>query len=253
MDDIIAFSVVVDTIGQISEVEDFLRNSFDVKVVKSQTTLRDERVFDFDCPRVYCQIADKMDTGSGIDKITIEIQIRTILQHAWSKITHPLVYKASSFDARGGRLAAELLAQIESMDRCFDKFKSTIKHVKSVKRQEVSAGAHIMKEIDELVDKGVIPREVRPENGRRLGDNIYSSIKRDKRKDFKIISQKICAFISNQQGSYPRSVSVYQLAIIALFREGLLEDWKKKYYYVTDEMITLFPESRNIPNRVKID
>lgn len=251
MDDIIAFSVVVDTIKQFDEVQEFLKKSFNVSMVKSKTTLRDERLFDFDCPRIYCCLIDRAGSGGGWDRITIEVQVRTILQHAWSKITHPLVYKASSFDARGGRLAAEVLAQIGSLDRTFDKFESATKHVKPVVRWDVSAGAFIIKKIDELVDNGAIPRELRPKNGRRLGDNIYSSIKWSERKDFKTIAGKICKFIS-EQTPYPRSISIYQLAIIALFQERMLDASDKRHYYVTDEMISLFPKSANIPNRIEI-
>lgn len=252
LDDIVAFSIVVDTISQVREVIKFLEKSFRVETIKSATILQDERVFDFDCPRIYCRLEDKLATGNGIDSILIEVQIRTLLQHAWSKITHPIVYKASRFDARGARLAAELMAQLESIDRDFSRFKTTASSVKAVKRRDMEAPSTIIKMIDDLVEEGVIPKEMMPKNGRRLGENVYNSIDNSKRKDVRSKCNVIKNFISNQRGAYPRSVSIYQLAIVALFRDGSLNKSSKKHYYVTDEMISLFPDAAKIPNRVEI-
>ncbi|MFN8829636.1 MAG: hypothetical protein ACK5W0_07165 [Labrys sp. (in: a-proteobacteria)] len=106
VDDIIAFSIIIDTSDQERDVLSFVKRSFNVISIKKGKTLADERVFDFDCTRLYCKLRDNLQTG--INEITFELQIRTLLQHAWSKITHSLVYKPALYDVRAGRLAAEL-------------------------------------------------------------------------------------------------------------------------------------------------
>jgi ppGpp synthetase/RelA/SpoT-type nucleotidyltranferase len=256
IDDAIAFSVVIDTIAQENDVRKFLKRSFHVISVKAGTTLQDERTFDFDCTRIYCRLEDKLGLGTGIDKITIEIQIRTILQHAWSKITHPQVYKANVFDPRAGRLAAELMAQLESIDRSFSHFRTSSRSVKVVNRRDMIGSSSVTAMIDQLISDGVIPAEMRPTNGRRLGENIYSAIRRDKRHQYAKHIKTIQEFMEAQKCKFPRSVSLFQLTIVALHDANALEHGspdKPRRYYVTDELISLFPSAAAIPNRVKIE
>lgn len=249
IDDVIAFSVVVDTSSQEKEVRSFLRSVFHVKSIKSKTSIQDERAFDFDCTRVYCQIIDKTGARKNIDAIVFEVQIRTILQHAWSKITHPHVYKASGFDPRKARLAAELMAQIESADRTFSRFSTSSRAVKSVVRQEVVACSGILKMLDRLESDGVIPSESRPLNGRRLAENIYKSI-RGRKNNYEKAIVEIERFMRNEADPFPVSVSLYQLSIVALLQSGLLDENNKRYYYVTKELITIFPNVKKLKNVV---
>ncbi|MBO6719379.1 MAG: hypothetical protein JJ913_15590 [Rhizobiaceae bacterium] len=253
IDDIVAFSVIIDTLSQEREAKAFLRKAFLVERVKSRSTLRDERSFDFDCTRVYCRLSDKMGNRPEIENFIFEVQIRTLLQHAWSKITHSLVYKAQSYDERASRLAAELMAQIESADRTFSRFKTSSKAVKRVTRTDAAASAQITAMFDELVATRIIPSELRPVNGRRLGENVYNSIQ-NRRKNLSKAMEKIRDFATQQKDSFPSSVSLFQLSIVALHKEGLLETGgrRKRSYYVTNELISLFPEAKSIPNPITV-
>lgn len=256
VDDIIAFSVIIDTLSQEADVRNFLRNTFAILQTKSGTTLQDERVFDFDSTRVYCRLQDTLRIGTGIDQITIEVQIRTILQHAWSKITHPQVYKAEIFDARAARFAAELMAQLESIDRSLSRFRTSSRSVKVVSRRDMVASSGITATIDQLVRDGVIPSEMRPSNGRRLGENIYQSIRQNLRHQPSLYTKVIRDFFEKQKFAFPRSVTLFQLAVVALHDAKSLElgsHAKPRRYYVTDELISLFPTAATIPNRVDID
>jgi hypothetical protein len=244
IDDTIAFSIVIDTLIQEQDVIAFLKNSFRIISEKSGTALQDERVFDFDCTRVYCRLEDKLGIDSGIDQVTVEVQIRTILQHAWSKITHPHVYKADIFDARAGRLAAELMAQLEAIDRSFSCFRTSSRSVKVVNRREMIGSSSVTAMIDRLVSEGTIPAEMRPSNGRRLGENIYTAIRRSMRDQYTAHIKTIQEFMEAQRGKFPRSASLFQLAIVALHDAGVLDHGsanKPHCYYVTDELISLFP------------
>jgi len=254
IDDAIAFSIVIDTVDQEDRVKKFLKKIFDVVVVRSGNTLQDERLFDFDSTRAYCRLTDRLQTGVGA--VVFEVQIRTMLQHAWSKITHPLVYKAKVYDPRAGRLAAELMAQLEAADRTFSRFVAVSKTVKAVSRYDVIASKSLTAMIDGLVADGTIPSEMRPTNGRRLGENLLSAVHRNHRKDVTVASETIQDFFRPQAAHFPRSVSLFQLAIVALHDAKLLEHGSKtrpRRYYVTDELISLFPQAADIPNRITIE
>lgn len=256
IDDIVAFSVVIDTLSQETDVRQFIAKAFDVRETKSGTTLRDERVFDFDCTRMYVTLQKKEGIESSLNALTIEIQIRTIMQHAWSKITHPYVYKAATFDPKQARLAAELMAQIESIDRSLARFKTSSRFIKTINRREMTSVKQITNLVDRLVSEGIVPLEMRPANGRRLGENIYQSIKRDMRNNMKKPLETIETFFRSQAGMFPRSLSLYQLAMVALHQQEMLEtgaDGKARRYYVTDDLVSLFPAAKNIANRVVID
>lgn len=255
LDDLVAFSVVIDTLNQEADVRRFLRKAFRVSSIKSGNTLQDERSFDFDCTRVYCRLPDDAQPDSVLGSLIFEVQIRTLLQHAWAKITHQYVYKSRNYDPKAGRLAAELMAQLETTDRSFSRFRTTAKAVKVVNRRDMQQGDSLTKMIDGLVADGVIPSELRPENGRRLGENIYNSI-RGRRRNVAAGATAIKTFFEAQRDIFPRSVTLFQLAAVALHNANLLEHGdarKPRQYYVTDELITLFPIARAIPNVVAID
>lgn len=256
LDDVVAFSVVVDTLGQDAEVRKFLRRAFHVSSLKSGETLQDERTFDFDCTRVYCRLSDEASlSASGISEMLFEVQIRTLLQHAWAKITHSHVYKSKVYDAKAARLGAELMAQLEAADRTFSRFNAVSKTVKKVVRTDLQEGSQITEMIDALVTSGIIPSELRPKNGKRLGDNIYQSI-RDRRSNFLLAHSTVKAFFEAQGPAFPISVTLFQLAIVALHEARLLNHGhprRPRRYYVTDELISLYPAASTIPNRVVMD
>ena len=147
------------------------------------------------------------------------------------------------------------MAQLESVDRSLSRFRTASRSVKVVMRRDMTACSSIVAMIDALVEAGVVPPEARPENGRRLGENIYNSIKRDLRRDYLRAINVVQRFLEAQSGKFPRSVSLYQLSIVALFEAKALDygdPHRPRRYYVTDELISLFPSAANIPNRVNV-
>lgn len=252
IDDIVAFSIIVDTSDQTRNVAEFIKGTFEVVESRTGGTIRDERVFDFDCARYYCQISDPDGVRKPLSEIVFEIQVRTILQHAWSKVTHRHVYKPERFDYRSSRLASETMAHIESIDRTFTNFSEIAKNVKRVTRKGMAKRLEVVRVIDKLIDDGIVPKEIRPQNGRRFGDNVYEAIV-DPDKNFDAAMAVIKQFLSSESGRMPRSVTLFQLITVALYKEHLLSfesNGRDRYYHITPELVGLFPDVAKIENRV---
>ncbi len=212
IDDVVAFSVIIDTSDQVKMVRDYLRKSFNICVIRAGGTIRDERLFDFDCPRIYCKIKDPSGSKGEISPLLFEVQIRTILQHAWAKITHGHVYKPGVFDYRASRLASETMAQIEAIDRTFSDFDENSRKVKKIARKGMSGRLGIVRAIDQLVKENIIPEDLRISDGRILGDNIFTSIKGND-ENWQQAIEEMRKFFEQQRDKFPRSVSLFQLSM----------------------------------------
>ncbi|MFN8828730.1 MAG: hypothetical protein ACK5W0_02545 [Labrys sp. (in: a-proteobacteria)] len=119
------------------------------------------------------------------------------------------------------------MAQMEAADRTFARFRYVARTVKKVSTVEKDSINKIVTMIDSLVSDGTIPSSQRPSNGNSLGKNIYYSIQREKRKDISKVLDVIRSFFINQTGGFPMSLSVYQLAVIALKNSGYLNEKEK--------------------------
>jgi ppGpp synthetase/RelA/SpoT-type nucleotidyltranferase len=249
-DDLVAFTIIIDTRSQHAEVLAYLKKTFLVQEIRGRSSLADERMFDFDATRVYARLSFS-GVESPLSKILFEIQIRTLLQHAWSKITHPLVYKPLQIDVQKNRLAAELLANIEGIDRTLSTFSTVSRGVKRVDKNFSKELNTIIEMIDGLVENGVIPAELRPSNGRRFAENLRSMIDLHNHK-FSDAIETIKQFYTEQGESFPRSITLNQLALVALQKASMLQKKPRRprYYYITQEMISLFPDTRDLTPQV---
>ena len=249
-DDLIAFTIIIDTRSQHAEALAFVRKTFLIQEIRGRSTLPDERMFDFDATRVYARLSFS-GAESPLSEILFEVQIRTLLQHAWSKITHPLVYKPRQVDVRKIRLAAELLANIEGIDRSLSTFSTVSRGVKRVDKSLSNELNAIVEMIDELVENGVIPRELRPSNGRRFAENLRGMIDLHSHKFANAIGT-VKEFYTAQGENFPRSITLNQLALVALRRASMLQKRPRRprYYYITEEMISLFPDTRDLAPQV---
>jgi ppGpp synthetase/RelA/SpoT-type nucleotidyltranferase len=249
-DDLVAFTIIIDTRRQHAETLSFLKKTFIIQEIRGKSTLPDERIFDFDATRVYARLGFS-GIESPLSKVVFEVQIRTLLQHAWSKITHPLVYKSTHVDARKIRLAAELLANIEGIDRSLSTFSTVSRGVKIVERRASRELNSIIEMVDDLVKNGTIPPELRPNNGRRFAENLRGMMDLQNHQFIDAI-QTVKQFYTDQKASFPRSLTLNQLALVALREASMLQRRHRqpRYYYVTEELISLFPRTRDLTPQV---
>ena len=102
-------------------------------------------VFRFDATRCYCRIRHaepEPELEPRAFEITFEIQIKTAFEHAWSVVTHDLVYKTDDISWTKRRLAAQLKAMVEQIDEALvDNFERVAGDVPGTSDPETAAMA----------------------------------------------------------------------------------------------------------------
>lgn len=135
IEDKVGIRIVVLTTDDIREIENIICNSEEWSAVKARDFEEERRlkplVFDYQSVHyVIRALEDICHEGVQIKKnIPCEVQIRTILQHAYSELTHDTIYKPSiTVEPEMQRSAAKSMALIEATD---DYFLSLQKYIKA--------------------------------------------------------------------------------------------------------------------------
>ena len=117
LEDFFACTIVVPTVDQIHKVECLVQESFDCiarRPKKDSYTHKSSFSFEFDDLRLYVK---RCPSASGkrqdLDGTVFEVQIKTILQHAWSLATHDLIYKTNTVSWSLERIAYQIKAMLE--------------------------------------------------------------------------------------------------------------------------------------------
>jgi ppGpp synthetase/RelA/SpoT-type nucleotidyltranferase len=117
MEDFFACTVVVPTLSQIETAENFLTTHYDLHERRPRDdgqTFKQSSNFQFDDLRLY--LAKKASTTGknvDLDGAIFEVQVKTVLQHAWSLATHDLIYKSDTVSWPRERIAYQVKAMLE--------------------------------------------------------------------------------------------------------------------------------------------
>ena len=117
LEDFLACTIVVPTMAQIEGAEEIVLGFFDL----SERRPRDKNVtrkssfsFEFDDLRLYVARRPPISgRHPQLDGRVFEVQIKTILQHAWTHATHDLIYKSDTVSWRRERIAYQVKAMLE--------------------------------------------------------------------------------------------------------------------------------------------
>src|SRR5262249_31966358 len=107
LDDLVGFSIVVPTVAHEPAVLEMRGTRFrgSPPVRARGSTKKAPDVFRFEATRWYGRVRD--DPPPPLDERGVaalfEVQVRTAFEHAWSTVTHDLVYKGQSVDWRHKR------------------------------------------------------------------------------------------------------------------------------------------------------
>ena len=117
LEDFFACTVVVSTTSQIEDAERLVLEFFDLSYRKppdDSLTHKASSSFSFDDLRLY--VVRRPPTSGRrpyLDGLVFEVQIKTTLQHAWSRATHDLIYKSNSISWPLERIAYQVKAMLE--------------------------------------------------------------------------------------------------------------------------------------------
>ena len=117
LEDFFACTIVVPTMAETKEAEDIVLESFDRSKRRPKSddiTHKAPSSFAFDDLRLY--VARRQPTSGrhpDLDGMVFEVQIKTVLQYAWSVATHDLIYKTDTVSWPRERIAFQVKAMLE--------------------------------------------------------------------------------------------------------------------------------------------
>jgi len=179
LDDLYACTIIVPTASHEPSVLRKLDACFDQVTIRSRdTTQKAPDVFRFDATRYYGRLtADQAETRQpSLNEIVFEVQINTVFEFAWTRVTHDLVYKSDTVDWRRLRLAAQLKASVEQIEATIGAFEQTAAVVQQSSWSEIEVKLKIVNFFKELLNDGIVMTQLAPTSWRRFADNVYQLV-----------------------------------------------------------------------------
>ena len=116
IDDFYACMIVVPNLVAIEPACSLIRSILRVQTEKPGVETKSRPTeFNFDSIRFYCQLPESVKPKSHGD-LSFEIQVKTLLEHAWSKATHDFSYKGTDVSWAKERLSAQIKAILDNAD-----------------------------------------------------------------------------------------------------------------------------------------
>jgi ppGpp synthetase/RelA/SpoT-type nucleotidyltranferase len=194
-------------------------------------------------------IADK-----SLLNLRFELQIKSLLQFAWSKATHETIYKGEDISWRADRLAAEARATLELIDCLLDDVSSAALLQVEKENEDYVRRQRIVK----LLTQCWTPEQL-PQNLRRCAQTIDNYLKLAA-----ITAEDLTALLSTGEGAKlltATSLTPAQAVLGALLRsmtEDEIQGLCRKAirhrirFLVTPEMRQLIPDVEKLPASVRV-
>ncbi len=214
MEDFFACTIIVPTLLQVSVAEQFLENIYEVDTRRpsnDETTHKKASDFVFDDLRLYLKRRDAA-TGRNddLDGVIFEVQIKTILQHAWGIASHDLIYKTDNVSWPKERIAFQVKAMLEHAEIAIAEAERLADSPAiSKKDQETASTLGIIHVIRAFWTPERLPRDIK-----RLAESILLVMK-----TCDINSNELEAVLTKEKqriGVLPTNLSPYAFLIQAL-------------------------------------
>lgn len=261
LEDLYACTVAVPLHTNEATVHQYLGNRFEVlKVKKRGGVPKPPDVFRFDSSKVIARLKRPpgipSDPGMSAFAVRFEIQVKSLLEFAWSKTTHALTYKSRLVDWKRYRLAAHLKAAVEQADFLLTGFEGAAQLVLDGWCYDVEDKRVLREVFLELARGGHIPSELVPKDWSRFIDNLYTAAQvltghyPKSRSDRSLQSRdRICEFVreyftTTDSRSIPRSLSLFQVVLGVLCSSGMFDGHSDKYHVlVNSPFSSVFPNA----------
>lgn len=177
LEDFFACTIVVPTISQISQAEDLIRSYYDFgyrRPESDEITKKTASSFVFDDLRLYMK---RRPLASGkepdLNNLVFEVQVKTILQHAWSIATHDLIYKSDSVRWSRERIAFQVKAMLEHAEIAIEGA-NLLADTSAVAKMDIKTSSII--KIIEKVEQ-FWSQEQRPQDIKRLAEILFNLLR----------------------------------------------------------------------------
>jgi ppGpp synthetase/RelA/SpoT-type nucleotidyltranferase len=235
LDDLVGFTVVVPTASHEPAVLTKLGTVFEKKDVKGRgTAQKAPEIFRFDATRWYGCVREGAELDARAGELIFEVQIKTAFEHAWSTVTHDLVYKGQQVDWRSKRLAAQLKALVEQIDFLVNQFEVAAANIEPSSDPATDSQTGITAICRELLAEGNLPESLEPESWQRFAECVFALIRRQTRNNFEAARrattsiEKFAAAVRNGDFLPATSGSLFQCVVayvVASEGEGALDDF----------------------------
>ncbi|MEA2582150.1 MAG: hypothetical protein QOF33_235 [Thermomicrobiales bacterium] len=175
LEDFYACTIVVHTLSQVAQAEDLVAEYFDPRerrpLVDNQTKKRPSD-FPFDDLRIY--VARRPQTSgfnADLDGIVFEVQIKTVLQHAWSLATHDLIYKTDTVSWPKERIAYQVKAMLEHAEIAIAGVEGLSREI-GTQDEETESILRIINQAEDFW-----PADALPDNRRRFAGILHDLLK----------------------------------------------------------------------------
>lgn len=126
MTDLLGFRIICYFSSQVDEAADIIRDIFDVDKDMScdKRTMISPNSFGYLSLHIICSLKNDGSVPEELTGLKFEIQLKSILQHAWAEIEHDLGYKSAIEIPRDMRREfARIAGLLEIADETFDKIR----------------------------------------------------------------------------------------------------------------------------------
>lgn len=262
LDDLLAYTIVVPTRSHEPGVIAKLDAAFDRTRVASRDQVQTAPdVFRFDATRWYGAVRKQPPPPGLLDEdlpLIFEVQIHTAFEHAWTAVTHSLVYKGDRANWQEQRLASQLKASVEQIDLLIDTFEGSAKEIPQGHHGLTDAQTKAREIFASLEEDGFLDAVV-PESWQRLIESASQLVRNPGRSAYKTAEAltKLCegfdasvrdgTFVIAKSGSLMQALVAYEL------HRGRKQDDLAGFYVVWDESIAGIYGGDGPPSRVDLD
>jgi putative GTP pyrophosphokinase len=233
--DLAGVRIITYVLGTVNDIDSMIKKEFSIleQSDKGKELLEEER---FGYQSIHYLVRIKPERGQLAEyerfrSTIVEIQVRTILQHAWAEIEHDIQYKSSTaIPEEIRRRFMALAGMLEIADREFQSIQGTDAEVSEVARQKVNRGELAGVEITPQTLKQFLDRQLGPDG--RISDWNYDwtarLLKRLGFRDLNQVSKAVANYDHNQlstiaMGGRQGQTTRFELMLLAALGERYFE------------------------------
>ena len=255
VDDFFGCSIVVPTLAEVPAASALVASCFDVidkkpnEITKSRPT-----EFPFDSLRLYCKLKKSVNPTLK-HNVKFEVQIKTLLEQAWSQATHDFSYKGNDISWAKERVAAQLKAMLDNVELSISQIASLSSSPNLIRKNlDYESRAEILAYLrDDLGSKSGV---FMPADLRRLTDIVHGLLK-FMRANLEDLRQWLLEETRLGRGVHITDLSAYSIILQSAMNQsptrfiaGLKSKNSKLKVFVTEEVTP--PRSIDLANNPKV-